>query len=249
MRRNTKMVVLIATAMLVISFSVNGQHRRNYFKVNLSSLAVNNYGVQYERAVAKRISVALSGRYMPKSNLPLRSVIKGQFDKDDADAIEMIDKLLVSNYAITPEMKVYFGKGYGQGFYMSLFYRYMNFELSDIPVHFDSDGGTDRTLDIAGRIQSHTGGFLIGWQKSFARIVTLDLWLLGPHIGKATGALNGYSATPFTPIEQQNLQQALDDVDIPFVSKTTKVDANDANLSLSGPWGGIRTGISVGVRF
>jgi len=45
------------------------------------------------------------------------------------------------------------------------------------------------------------------------------------------------------------LRQNLEDLDIPLTNKTYAVNASGATLKLSGPWGGIRSGLSIGIKF
>jgi len=41
----------------------------------------------------------------------------------------------------------------------------------------------------------------------------------------------------------------LEDIDIPLTNTKVVVTANGASLELDGPWGGIRAGFSLGIRF
>lgn len=222
--------------------------KANFVKVNLTSIPLNNYGIQYERILTRRTSVALSGRIMPESAIPFKAKLKDLADNDH-NMVDLIDRTSVKNFSITPEVKFSLGKGYGEGAYVSLYYRYSNFDLKGVPINFDADGGGEKTLDIAGTFQSHTGGFLFGWQKNIGSVVVLDLWILGPNIGVGKGTFDGIASPAMTVNEQQNLKDALDDLTIPFVRKTVVVTPNKGSLSIKGPWAGLRSGISLGFRF
>ena len=45
------------------------------------------------------------------------------------------------------------------------------------------------------------------------------------------------------------LQAELNELDLPFVDETTEVSAQDIKVLLSGPWGGVRVGLSLGICF
>ncbi len=77
----------------------------------------------------------------------------------------------------------------------------------------------------------------------------LDIWFFGPHYGSGKGNFNGVSSRTLTQEEQNDLRQQLNDLDIPLTNKTVSVTSNGASLKLDGPWGGVRTGLSIGVRF
>lgn len=77
----------------------------------------------------------------------------------------------------------------------------------------------------------------------------LDAWFLGAHYGTSTGDLDGITDRTLTSVEQQQVQDELDNLDIPVVKYKATVDANGANLKVDGPWAGLRAGISLGYRF
>lgn len=224
------------------------QEKLNFLKVNLTGLPLNNYSLQYERSLTKGIGVALSGRIMPEGGLPFKKFLIDKFS-EDPEMDDIINGLSIGNHAITPEVKFYLGKGYGQGFYISLFYRYSEFKLTGMPIEYEGETGSDETLHLSGNLQSHTGGFMLGLQKRLGKVLVLDLWFLGPHAGKGTSVLTGRASTALTADEQQALRESLDDLEIPLLDKSVHVDASGARVSLDGPWAGVRAGISLGFRF
>lgn len=225
------------------------QAKLNYVKLNLTALPLNNYSLQYERILNRRFSAALSGRLMPESGIPFKSAIIKKIDQDDQEMIDLVQGLKLSNYAVTPEIKIYAGKGYGQGFYVSFFYRYSSFDLKGFPITYDNDGGTESTMDLSGTMTSHTGGLVLGLQKNIGKFLALDLWFLGPHAGAGKATLTGTPSTPFSAQEQESVKDAISDLDIPMLKITSDVSANKAVLNADGPWAGVRMGISLGVRF
>ncbi len=47
----------------------------------------------------------------------------------------------------------------------------------------------------------------------------------------------------------RQFERSIKDLDIPLTDKTVIVTANGANVKLDGPWGGIRAGLSLGIKF
>lgn len=90
---------------------------------------------------------------------------------------------------------------------------------------------------------------MFGAQWFLGRHVCLDWWIMGPHYGSGNGSFSGISSQPLSQEEQNDLRRELENLDIPLTNKTVSVNANGATLILDGPWGGIRAGISLGIKF
>ena len=86
------------------------QPKMNFVKLNITSVFLKNYAIQYERVLTKRISVGLSFRIMPSSTLPFKSSIINSMDNPDQQAVNAIESLKLDNIAITPEVRFYLGK-------------------------------------------------------------------------------------------------------------------------------------------
>jgi hypothetical protein len=222
---------------------------RNVFKINLTALALKNYSFQYERILNRKISFAVAYRTMPSSSLPLKNMILDA-SNNNPDTKEAIDALRLSASVFTPEMRIYMSKkGMGRGFYFAPFYRYASFKATGMKFDYTNSSNTKSSMLLSGKLTANTGGFLLGTQYPLGKHLCLDLWILGPHYGAGNGLFTGYATTPLTPAEQDNLRQTLNDFDIPLTKKTVTVTANGATMKLDGPWGGIRSGISFGLRF
>ena len=225
-------------------------HAMNFFKVNLLGVVLKNYQVQYERILSRKFSIAIAYRTMPNTTVPFKDLIIKAAGTDDEDTKTTIDKLLIGNYAITPEVRLYLSKkGYGHGFYVAPFFRHAEFKVSNMQFTYQNSSNVDNTIDLTGKLTSNTGGFLLGVQSFIGKHICIDTWILGPHFGNGIGNFSGIPGTPLTPDEQTDLRQQLEDIDIPLTNKTVNVTANSASLKLDGPWGGIRVGLNIGVRF
>jgi hypothetical protein len=216
---------------------------KNIAKINLIGFSING---QYERILSKRVSIALSYKILPSGKFLFRGLIP----MSDPQAKEELDNLIVSNSAITPEIRFYTGKkGYGQGFYLAPFYRSAKFGGKGIGIDFTLDNGRSATFNMEGDIKSSTFGLLIGAQWKLGKRFWLDWQILGPHYGSAKGNIIGNSTISLSANEQTSLRNALLDINLPFTNEKVTVEANRAILDLNGPWAGLRTGVSLGFGF
>ncbi|MFZ9687116.1 MAG: DUF3575 domain-containing protein [Chitinophagaceae bacterium] len=245
----------LAFALAICAISSNAQDnekqstpKKNIFKINVTALPLSNYGLTYERVLNKKISIAIGYRTMPLGNVPLRNNIV-TLSGGDANMQKTLDQLLLSNTAITPELRWYPGKkGYGRGFYMAPFARIASFHAEGVKIEFaKSTGGTDE-INLSGDLKSTTFGLLIGAQWSLGKRICLDWQILGPHYGSGDGSLKGVSSFTLSTQEQTAIKDALVDVNIPLTTATSTVTSNSIQLNLSGPWAGIRAGISLGIK-
>ena len=213
-------------------------------KMNLSSLALKNYHFTLERGINKKMSIALSYRFMPTGNLPIESIVENMIDNPDVQ----VDRFTIGNHAITPEFKYYLGKGTLHGFYLSAYARFASFEVS-VPVRYQN-GSTKETVDIAGKIKSTSGGVMLGSQFNLGKHMVLDIWILGAHFGGSSGTLNGSFKTTLSQADQKALYETLKNTNTNPFSFDYTVTANNVKVDASGPWAGVRAaGVNFGFRF
>ena len=224
---------------------------RNILKVNLTGLFLRNYSAQYERVINHRLSFAVSYRYMPTGPIPFKNAIIKSIDDNDQETIDQINSLKMSNMAITPELRIYLSKkGFGRGFYLAPFYRYAQHDANNVSIEYESSTSATNTFGMSGKLTSNTGGLLIGAQWDLGSNLVLDWWILGPHFGAGKGDLSGAASTPLTESEQADLRNELESINFPFgIESVVNVNANGAQVKMSGPMAGVRAAIQLGVRF
>lgn len=216
---------------------------KNLLKINLLSLPLNNFSFEYERVIGRKTSAGLGLRFMPTSGIPLKSVISDLIN--DPETERQLDQFKTGNFAFTPEIRFYMGKEALRGFYLAPFARFSNYTVEG-PLEFDVNTTTE-TIPLTGKLNTVTGGLLIGAQWKLGGRVYLDWWMLGPQYGSASGNLTGKKS--LSTEEQQELRNELENLKIPFVKTKTTVDANGARLDITGPWAGVRAGLCLGIRF
>ncbi|MDD3035079.1 MAG: DUF3575 domain-containing protein [Bacteroidales bacterium] len=223
--------------------------QKNLIKVNLIPIAFRNYSIQYERTLSKTVSVAVAYRFMPEGTIPLKNKIINYAEPDDQQVIDILNEAQLSNFAITPEVRFYLGKkGFGRGFYVSLFYRYSNFDANNIFADFEEED-VNVNVEMTGNIKSHTVGFVLGSQWALSKHLCLDLWFLGPHYGTGSGSFTGIPSSPMSTEQQNIVRDKLNEMDIDPYTKTVEVNENRAAINIKGPFGGFRAGLSLGIKF
>ena len=225
------------------------KHAMNLFKVNLTAFILKNYSFQYERIINRKFSFALGFRTMPKGKLPLQSTIE-KIVGDDAAAKDQLANFNLGNTAITPEFRFYVGKkGYGRGFYLAPFYRNATYKGDGLKFTYENALLVKNTISMSGELKGNTFGLMLGAQWHLGKHISLDWWILGPHYGNGKGDFAGKSTQPLTTEEQNDLRQELENFEIPLTTKTVVVNASGANVKLDGPFGGVRSALSIGIRF
>lgn len=223
------------------------QSKKNIVKFNFTSLAFKNFQFNYERVLNKTFSVALSYAFIPDGDIPLKSTVEKY--ADDPDLMTIINDAQLSYSSFTPEVRIYLGKGYGKGFYLAPFFRSSKYTFKDVNFEYDTDGGGTAFLTSQGTIKSNSFGLLLGAQFNLGKNFVLDWWIVGPHYGSSNGDISGITSETLSQMEQQDLENTLNDIDIPLVDTEVEVFDNGANLLIDGPWAGIRAGLSIGFRF
>ena len=227
------------------------KQKMNIVKLNLMALGLKNYSFQYERILTKKISFAVGVRTMPTGELPFLNSYVDDIADGDPDTEASFRALRVGNFAITPEVRFYLNKkGYGRGFYIAPYYRYAKFKSEEFPVEYES-GSSSKTIKLKGDVATNSGGLMIGAQWHLGKVVTLDWWILGAHYGKSKGTLTGVPSTPLTSQEQTNIKNEIEAIGegIPLTKITADVSANNVKAIIDGPWGGVRAGLTIGIKF
>lgn len=243
---------------LLITLQVDAQKLiggNNIIKGNLTSFALKNYHLSFERSLNHFMSVSASYRYMPKGSLPLQAIAKKYIDNPAIN----FDLFQMGNNALTFESRFYLGLQKMSGFYIAPYARFADFDLS-VPVEytytpegsFIAPTAITQITNLDGVIKSTSYGAYIGLQKQLLTKLVIDIWFIGGHFGSSNGTLNFVAPQDAKlPTQAVNaLQKALDDTKVSPFEITSKVNQNGATADMKGPWAGFRgLGISLGLRF
>ena len=226
---------------------------KNIIKGNLTSFALKNYHLSFERSLNHFMSVSASYRYMPKGSLPLQAIAKKYIDNPAIN----FDLFQMGNNALTFESRFYLGLQKMSGFYIAPYARFADFDLS-VPVEytytpegsFIAPTPITKSANLDGVIKSTSYGAYIGLQKQLLTKLVIDIWFIGGHFGSSNGTLNFIAPEKLPTQAVSALQKALDNTKVSPFEITSKVNQNGATADMKGPWAGFRgLGISLGLRF
>ena len=222
-----------------------GFGHKNMIKTNITAYAFKNINLSYERVISKRFSLSATYAVMPTGKIPYVETFLDGDDLGDVKNIEM------SYNAFTFEPRFYLGKkGFGRGFYLAPYYRYSKVDFENYNYDFES-GGLEIPVVISGNMSGNSFGILIGnqWMLGEKKNWIIDFSIAGGHYGFLNGDLAAKSNIILTPQMQQDLQNELDNLDVPLVKIKATANANGATAKLDGPWAGLRFGLSLGYAF
>lgn len=241
--------------LLVTDLLLKQPLNKNVIKLNLSSLLFTSFNVQYERAVSKKISLALQGGFLAPRHLP--KLITKQ------DSTGTLSDISFHSWSVTPELRWYTSnkRTVPTGFYLAPYIRYMqNISKTEFDVHYTN---TADNQDVAKVILKGTYsglglGMMMGSQFRIGKHVMLDWFIGSMHYGIGRVALK--ASTDFSNSKDlQELQKEIEDVTkelkLPLfdVGKTlnTVVSYQEVKISSNGfPYFGIRTaGLNLGIAF
>lgn len=231
----------------------------NHLKLNLTNMSIRHFYGAYERVFSRRFSAQIGGGVISKGNIPfIKSFLALPQETDrDYDIILAAHNTKLSGKVFNLSARFYAGKGWGRGFYIEPYYRYVSYELSDfdmsIKEYMNNPTVDDPRINMSGDISANSGGVLFGtqWLLGKQKHFVLDVWWIGLHVGKSSGGIKGKSNETLTDQEVADLQERFDNTTIE--NKYIKFDAvirnTDAELLLDSVWGGLRCGVSIGYRF
>lgn len=162
-------------------------------KLNLSAAALGTATFQYEKILGKHFSLALGAGFRPKRLLPYAKDLEKYVDVAD----NRIDYISFANVRkaesrigmihVTPEVRFYFGRKEAPiGMYLAAFGKYNNF-YGDVPVFIDIDYKNlpvRLELPVDTKIQTYSGGLMLGRQFRLGNRFTFDWYILGGHYGR-----------------------------------------------------------------
>jgi len=229
---------------------------KNLVKMNLSSLFLGNYVVQYERVIGKKSSLAFAVGYAPNAELPFKETLMDNFG-DNETAKKAIESTVYTRWTYTLEYRYYLGKAAPKGLYLAPFIRGMNMELEqDYP--FTPSDGLQHVATVSSKFNAFGGGLMLGAQWLPKKHWGVDFWIIGAYYGSNLDA-KFHGTDPIGGLTQQDmvdLEDVIEGVDLPGYTidatvtqhpsgKPTIVDA-----TLTGNWYGFRgAGICLVYRF
>lgn len=230
--------------------------RKNIIKVNLSSFALYNNSLSYERSLSRKITFVAGYRYMPKTTATSAYLVQKAIDRygeGDEELEQDANSTIIGNNTYTGEVRFYSGKHAGaRGFYISLYGRYMNVSAS-VPSLYETET-MFYPLIYQGTLKGFAGGAMIGAQWLIAKRVSLDWYILGGHYGKLNVDMPSIAdLSTMTPAEKKALEYDIESINDELNGKSAiEATATDQGVSVRGtaPYVGVRgLGFSLGIAF
>jgi hypothetical protein len=223
---------------------------QNVIKLNLSSLALKNASLQYERAFGGRVSFGMGASYMPKTGLPFADALMEQFGHNE-DARRAIETTELSLFTLTPEIRFYTGVNMApSGFYAAPFVRFTYMELAQVYSFMASDG-VRYNPDVEGSLSYISGGLLLGYQFPIGKRFNLDIWIAGPYVGAMSGDFIGIDRKAnMSTAAKEDLKRDIESFELPLTTIEATVGSDQVDVVLGGGILGIRAlGFALGFKF
>lgn len=222
------------------------------FKIHLTPILLNNYGVQYERMIGSYTSFTLNARWMPRGQIPM---IKS-FEPFVGDLFSMVDtdKISIGGYSLWPEVRFYFNRAEGpRGFYIAPYASFSSYTARLDQYEFSFVDPDDQvqyiSVDLDAMTRSFTAGLSIGAQWRIGNALYLDWWIIGASYGVGKGDLNAFSSQVLQPEWQEAVRSEIESLEIRHLEVRAEVGEQGAHAKLSGPWASVKAGLSLGFKF
>jgi len=231
-------------------------YRKNILKMNLTSLALYNNSLSYERSLSKKTTLLIGYRYMPivYATTPfLNSKAIDQFQIESIGPVDKLESLAIGNQSYTGEIRFYGGKKAGaRGFYLSMYGHYLDMTL-DFPYQYE----TERyiyTIPFKGSLKGFAGGFMIGAQWFIGNRVSFDWHILGGHYGNLNMDFPANAnLSTMESSERRGFERVLiSDFDLFNGKSNIEANSTDYGVHIQGtiPFIGIRGfGFNLGIAF
>ncbi len=152
--------------------------------------------------------------------------------------------------------RLYMGKKPMSGFYFEPYVKYLKTSLTTNTTF--TINGTDRNFDVTGSVGNIGIGAQLGVQFLISDVVVIDWFLIGPEANSSsfrfTAQETGNGPAWDTGAAGDAQQQIQDFIDaIPIINKKAGLEVNSnaryVKARYNGFLPGIRTGVSIGIRF
>ncbi|MDB4285700.1 DUF3575 domain-containing protein [bacterium] len=229
---------------------------QNVIRLNLTTLALSNLDLGFERAISPKFTVGLSGSYLLTSVFSTTS-LSGVGPSENTTVT--FDLSNFSGYRATPSFRYYPGgkRNAPHGFYVELFGRYYSYTL-DLPynsVNVMDPAANDIKSDGKFTLSGLGGGLSFGAQWIIGNRFTLDWNFIGG--GTSIATITG-EFTNEEGLTQDEYNQVASDVEdyytgfplFPADDTTITVEADQVDIKSTGamlPL--IRSNITIGFAF
>ncbi len=220
--------------------------RRNIIKLNLLALPARSFGVQYERIVGPRTSVAAQLRFMPKGPIPFVSIYENLDPTNNSDWLEA----KIGSFAFTPEFR-YYSRGVLRGFYFGPYFRYRTLNVEYTHNFNPTNSAYSIAMAAKGKLTTYATGFLLGQHFTMGSRLSMDIFAFGLQISYTKGSIEASSPVNLSAAYQQQLKNQVErDNDLsPILSRSTITHSRGFSSEVKSVFAGFRgLGLCLGIR-
>ena len=228
---------------------------KNAIKVNVSSLALKNFNLSYERSITRKTSFVAGYSFIPESNLGEMAVVQKMaaiYLDENSDLRDHIQNTNMSFHNMTGEFRYYFGKQAGaRGFYAGAYGRYASMSFTFLDNYNSSSASYE--LPYNGTLNGFGGGLMVGAQWLLTDHISLDWYIAGAHYGNTGGDINiTQDFSELSETERMELETQIEEQST--VAGRQLLDATVTSTGVHGkvdaPFAGIRAfGLNLGYKF
>lgn len=181
--------------------------------------------------------------------IPVNRTLKATINDQDRS-------LSLKTFSVMGGYRLYMGKKPMSGFYFEPYLKHQKTTVETTTTF--AINGTDRDFDVTGSVSSIGIGAQLGVQFLISNTVVIDWFLIGPEANSSTFRFlaqetgNGAAWDGGAALDaQQEIQNFIND--IPIIKSKAGIEVNptarNVRARYNGFLPGIRTGISIGIRF
>jgi hypothetical protein len=224
-------------------------YKKNGIKLNTSALGYRNISLQYERMFPSKLSLLLGLR----TSIPSKGfvLIGGSGNTGDPEIDAFYSNIRLTSISLAPEVRKYFGKRPGKGFYLGLLGKYDSYNLN-APRQFIRSDNTTTDIKFGGNTTFVGGGLSIGAQFIIKKRFCFDWWIGAPMYGnrslelKATSTNFGFSTTDLAELNAENPFKGLETI---FGNVSSTINNQEISYKISGGAPALRVGYCIGYMF
>ncbi len=241
--------VIAGLLLLLCCSGVNGQKvlGRNAVGINIPGLFIRNMNIYYEKSLFANVSITLHYGYISNGAVPFIQLLS-------LPSAVSVNSARTASHIFMPSVKVYLHKI--AGLYVSPYVRYsVNDVSTDINYSYSLLGllPVSVSRNFQGSITTKSAGVYLGYRRRIVGNLGMDCWIAGADYGTCSGSLQSqFAAIPIVAaVERVAFQTALNSLNTaPYIVKSSIMnDGTAAQISVKGPWIGIRVGICASLSF
>lgn len=227
--------------------------KQHVFKLNVPSLAVATFSLQYEFFPMNWLSLNLGYKFTPNRGMVAKDKVIDIIDDSNSGKglsnpfQKFFEDFEFKGNAVTPEIRFYLGEGYGKGFYLGPFARIDHYKFTS--AYAFRTLSENYTIDFEGKHKAFGYGLNIGAQFPIGQHFTIDTFI-GPYLSNVKIDFHSTSNYQLTDQEVELFREELNEFQLPNGTTDIVLSNSSAQAKLTADqFFNLRVGLAVGYRF